>query len=133
MPAARSNKGMSQRKKESVTPHTPMHQPKGSITPIGGSNPENIQDMIVEALEADLNQGEHPLLEPRAARKVLIQGAGRAATSVPRLRRVLHCLVSRPANADTMNALAMILARRGEAPRALTVGLVEKIVDLASN
>jgi hypothetical protein len=76
--------------------------------------------MIVEALEADLNQGEHPLLEPRSARKVLIQGVGRAVTGVPRLRRVLHSLVSRPANADTMNALAMILARREEAPRALT-------------
>ena len=82
--------------------------------------PEDIQDMIVEALEADLNQGGHPLLEPRSARKVLIQGAGRAVTSVARLRRVLHTLVSRPANADTMNALAMILARREEAPRALT-------------
>jgi len=32
-----------------------------------------------------------------------------------------------------MNALAMILARREEAPRALTAALVEKIVDRASN
>ena len=32
-----------------------------------------------------------------------------------------------------MNALAMILARREEAPRALTTALVEEIVDLASN
>src|SRR5262249_49921436 len=95
--------------------------------------PTNIQDMIVEALEADLKQRRHPLLEPRSARKVLIQGAGRAVTTVPRLRRVLHSLVSRSANADTMNALAMILARREEAPRALTAALVEEIVDLASN
>jgi hypothetical protein len=72
--------------------------------------------MIVEALEADLNKREHPLLAPRFARKVLIQGAGRAVTSVPRLRRVLQSLVSRPANADTMNALAMILARRDGGP-----------------
>jgi hypothetical protein len=97
--------------------------------------PTNIQDIIVEALEADLKlkQREHPLLEPRSARKVLIQGAGRAVTSVPRLRRVLHSLVSRSANADTMNALAMILARREEAPLALTAALIEQIVDLASN
>ena len=67
--------------------------------------PTNIQDLIIEALEADLNQREHPLLAPRAARKVLIQGVGRAVTGVPRLRRALHSLVSRPANADTMNAL----------------------------
>jgi len=32
-----------------------------------------------------------------------------------------------------MNALSMILARREEAPRALTAALVEKIVDRASN
>ena len=32
-----------------------------------------------------------------------------------------------------MNALAMILARREEAPRALTAALVEKAVDRASN
>ncbi|MBR1214610.1 hypothetical protein [Bradyrhizobium sp. JYMT SZCCT0180] len=95
--------------------------------------PEDIQDMVVEALEADLNRGGHPLLRPRSARKVLIQGAGRAVTGVSRLRRVLHSLVSRPANADTMNALSMILARREEAPRALTAALVEKIVGLASN
>jgi hypothetical protein len=95
--------------------------------------PPNIQDMIVEALEADFNQERHPLLEPRSARKVLIQGAGRAVTGVPRLRRVLHSLVLRPANADTMNALVMILSRREEAPHALTAAIVENIVDLASN
>jgi len=95
--------------------------------------PTDIQDLIVDALEADLNQREHPLLEPRSARKVLIQGAGRALTGIPRLSRVLHYLISRPVNADTMNALAMILSRREEAPRALTVATVEKIVDLVSN
>lgn len=95
--------------------------------------PESIQDMIVEALEADLNQRQHPLLAPRSARKVLIQGAGRAVTSVPRLRRVLQSLASRAANVDTMNAFAMIIARRQEAPRALTAALVDQIVGLASN
>ena len=95
--------------------------------------PTDIQDMIVEALEADLKQRNHPLLKPRSARKVVIQGAGRAVTGVPRLRRVLQSLVSRSANADTMNAFAMILARREEAPQALTATLVDEIVGLASN
>lgn len=96
--------------------------------------PDDIQEMIVEALEADIDdRKKSPLLAPRSARKVVIQGAGRAVTSVPRLRRVLQSLVSRPANVDTMNAFAMILARREEAPKALTADLVDQIVRLASN
>lgn len=95
--------------------------------------PEIIQDMIVDALDADLSGRKHPLLAPRAARKVLIQGAGRSVTGDRRIRRVLLSLVSRPANADTMNAFAMILSRRAEAPNALTGSLVEDIVRLASS
>lgn len=94
--------------------------------------PQDIQDMIVEALDADLVGRRHPLLAPRAARKVLILGAGRAVTSVQRIRRALRSLVARPASADTMNALAMILSRRAEAPHALTGPLVDGIVGLAS-
>ncbi|MGY0572417.1 hypothetical protein ACTGJ9_016180 [Bradyrhizobium sp. RDM12] len=95
--------------------------------------PESIQDMIVDALDADLTGSKHPLLAPRAARKVLIQGAGRSVTGDRRIHRVLLSLVSRPANADTMNAFAMILSRRAEAPNALTGRLVEDIVRLASS
>jgi hypothetical protein len=95
--------------------------------------PESIQDMIVDALDADLTGRKHPLLVPRAARKVLIQGAGRSVTGDRRIRRVLLSLASRLANADTMNAFAMILSRRAEAPNALTGRLVEDIVRLASS
>jgi hypothetical protein len=94
--------------------------------------PDNIQDMIVNTLEAELAGQGSPLLRPASARKVLIQGAGRSVTGVQRIRRVLESLVSRPANADTMNACAMILSRRAEAPQALTGRLVERIVGLAS-
>jgi hypothetical protein len=95
--------------------------------------PPSVQDGIVAALEADLRSGSHPLLIPRASRKVLTQGAGRAVTGVPRLRRVLRVLTSRSANNDTLTALAMILSRREEAPRALTSTLVAKIVDVISD
>src|SRR5262249_13053958 len=69
--------------------------------------PDNIQDQIVAALEADLTGRNHPLLRPQASRTVLTQGAGRAVASVPRLQRVLHVLALRPANSDTLSALAM--------------------------
>jgi hypothetical protein len=48
------------------------------------------------------------------------------------LRRVLDVLASRAANNDTLNALAMILSRRKEAPHALTADLVDKIVAIVS-
>jgi hypothetical protein len=48
------------------------------------------------------------------------------------LRRVLAVLTSRPTKSDTLNALAMILSRRKEAPCALTSDLVSKIIDAVS-
>ncbi|WP_315813853.1 hypothetical protein [Bradyrhizobium sp. SZCCHNR2028] len=94
--------------------------------------PANVQDMIVEALEAEVAGQPSPLLGPARARRVLIQGAGRSVTGTRRVRRVLKSLVLRSANADTMNACAMILSRRDEAPKALTPELVERIATLAS-
>jgi hypothetical protein len=94
--------------------------------------PQNIQDEIIKALEADQSGQNHPFLQLRRARAVLTQGAGRAVTGVTRLRRLLANLASRPANNDTLSALAMILSRREEAPLALTPDLVDKIVGLMS-
>jgi hypothetical protein len=44
----------------------------------------------------------------------------------------LHVLASRPVNNDILSALAMILSRREEAPRALTPVLVDKLVEMMS-
>jgi hypothetical protein len=95
--------------------------------------PEIIQDQIVKALECDLAGERHPLLEAQSARRILTQGGGRAVTGVTRLRRLLTILVSRQANSDTLNALAMILSRREEAPRALTLDLVNKVIEVVSD
>jgi hypothetical protein len=94
--------------------------------------PQNIQDEIIKALEADQSGQNHSFLQLRRARAVLTQGAGRAVAGVTRLRRLLANLASRPANNDTLSALAMILSRREEAPLALTPDLVDKIVELVS-
>jgi hypothetical protein len=95
--------------------------------------PDSVQDEIINALEADLVGQHHRLLRPTRARTVLTQGAGRAVTGVTRLRRLLTVLASRQTNNDTLSALAMILSRREEAPRALTSDLVNKIVELMSD
>jgi hypothetical protein len=101
--------------------------------------PDEIQTAIVEALEADLAGRRHPLLEPLRAKTVLVQGAGRAITGVKRIRRVLRVLTTVPPykdtkapNSNTFAALAMILARRKEAPFALDEELVTRIARIVS-
>jgi len=94
--------------------------------------PERTKEIIVETLEKDLQGRAGLLLAPLQARTVLTQGAGRAVDGVERLRRVLQVLVKRPVNTDTLNALAMILSRRAEAPQALTPELVQQILTIVS-
>ncbi len=90
--------------------------------------PETIQNVIVDALEADSFGRKHFLLGGAMGRiTVLTQGAGRVVTGPDRLRRLLNVFASRDQNANTLNALSMILSRRQEAPKALTLELVEKI------
>jgi hypothetical protein len=95
--------------------------------------PERVQDELVNALEADLLAESHPFLSLKSARPLLTQGAGRAVAGSTRLIRVLTILTSRPANNDTLNALAMILSRREEAPLALTPKIVGDIVTIISD
>jgi hypothetical protein len=57
----------------------------------------------------------------------LTEGAGRAVTGPARLKRLLRVLVARPQNVSTLNALAMVMSRRKEAPYALTEDIVGAI------
>lgn len=82
--------------------------------------PESVQERILDALEADANGRPHPLAKPRQSVKVLRQGAGRAVSGAQRLSRLFRYLGKAPLNTDTINALAMALTRRAEAPDALT-------------
>jgi hypothetical protein len=90
--------------------------------------PEAVQDKILDALEADARGERHPLSLPRSSRKVLHQGAGRSVSGVHRLRRLFSYLDKAPINTDTLNALAMALSRREEAPEALTRVQVDKFL-----
>ena len=81
--------------------------------------PPVVQDAILDALEADLRGHPHRLLQPMSARGVLRQGAGRAVIDKHRLQRLFSVLAAAPLNNDGISALAMSVARRPEAPRAL--------------
>jgi hypothetical protein len=90
--------------------------------------PEAAQDRILDALEANAQGRRHPLSEPSHAVRVLRQGAGRAVSGVPRLTRLFRYLEQAPLNNDTINALAMALTRRAEAPEALTRDQVDEFL-----
>lgn len=112
---------------------TTMHPPPGNndlilaLTWCFRRCPEPVQDRIVTSLEASLSgrPDPDPLLQPRASSTAVIQGAGRAVTGTDRLRRVFLFLRASAANNNTINALAMLLTRREEAPAALSRDLVD--------
>ena len=94
--------------------------------------PMNIQTAIVDALECYSQNRSHPLLVPPASRTVIIQGAGRAVSSVDLIRRVLLALTTIKANNDTFSSIAMLLSRRMEAPKALDASIVDRIAKSVS-
>lgn len=91
--------------------------------------PGLVQERILDALEAHAQNLPHPLLIPRSSTKVVHQGAGRAVTGVPRLTRLFAYLDVAPMQTDTINALAMALTRRDEAPQALSRCLIDRFFD----
>lgn len=82
--------------------------------------PEDVQDAILSALQADAAGLSHALTVPKRSLTVLRQGAGRAIIGVNRLTVLFNYLQICDLNNDTINALAMALTRREEAPMALT-------------
>lgn len=82
--------------------------------------PAPAQEALLDALEAHQHGDAHRLLTPAHAIRVVRQGAGRAVTSEARLRRLFCLLAAAPLNNDSINALAMAISRREEAPRAFT-------------
>lgn len=88
--------------------------------------PEAVQERLITALEAHLRNHPDPVLAPPRAIVVVTQGAGRSVTGSDKLARLLSVIAQRPCTNDTINALAMILTRREEAPAALTATLVDQ-------
>jgi hypothetical protein len=91
--------------------------------------PEPVQDGILDALDAHALGERHPLSLPPHAIRVLRQGAGRAVSGVTRFERLFRYLDRAPINTDTLNALAMALSRREEAPQGLTREQVDRFLD----
>jgi hypothetical protein len=70
---------------------------------------------------------KHRLLQATSAISVVKQGSGRAVTGVDRIRRLFAVIVQSDLNHHDVNALAMILSRRVEAPEALTREIVDDL------
>lgn len=115
----------------SATPRRPLRDNElmRALTWCFALCPVPVQEAILDALEAEERDRPHPLLAPAHAIRVLRQGAGRAVTGADRLARLFACLERAPFNNDTINALAMALSRREEAPQALTRDLIDRFLD----
>jgi hypothetical protein len=104
------------------------NRPLQALTWSFASCPEAAQEAILTALEAHDRQQPHRLLGPAHAIRVLRQGSGRAVCGETRLRRLFVLLVQGELNTDTINALAMALSRRAEAPKALTRAEIDSLL-----
>jgi hypothetical protein len=104
------------------------NDPIMALTWCFGRCSEEVQDAIVAALRADLEGRSHALLAPKHSLRVLRQGAGRTISGVKRLAFLFDYIDRSTWNNDTINALAMALTRREEAPRALTREQVDAFV-----
>ncbi|WP_296644355.1 hypothetical protein [Roseinatronobacter sp.] len=104
-----------------------------SVTWCFAACPEPVQDDLLDALDAHELGNVHRLLRPPRAITVVRQGAGRALTGEGRLARLFTMIDRTPLNNDTINALAMAIARRIEAPRALTRAQVESLIERLGN
>lgn len=89
--------------------------------------PEPVQEQIVEALEAEKANRRHPLLLQRFSRRVLRQAAGRSVVGKARLERLFRYFAACEINNDVLSGLGKALARREEAPDALTREIVDTL------
>lgn len=94
--------------------------------------PEPVQERIVEALEAEGVGSEHPLLSQSFSRRVLRQAAGRAVVDKGRLERLFRYYAACEINNDVVSGLGKALARRKEAPDALTREIVDTLAEKLS-
>ncbi|WP_269584036.1 hypothetical protein [Roseibium sp. Sym1] len=88
---------------------------------------EELQSTLLDALQADVHQKAHPLLNALASARTIVRGAARITSSAEKLRLLFELLVERRQNADTRGALCDALSRRKNAPKALSHALAGRI------
>jgi len=91
--------------------------------------PLNVQEALVVTLENETLGRPTPLLAAKAAKTVVIAGAGRCIGNPTLIERLLHALAARTWNNAVLTALAAVLSRRQHAPQALTAALVDHLAD----
>ena len=89
--------------------------------------PLSVQEALVATLENDARGRPTPLLAAKAAKTVVIGGAGRCIGAPTLIERLLHALAGRTWNNAVLTALAAVLSRRQHAPQALTPVLVDHL------
>jgi len=91
--------------------------------------PENVQQEMIAALDAIISGGEHALLVPRAAPRVVVHGLGRVVIDREILRVVIPKLYSDIKRPNFIAALSSVLSRPEATPMVLSDGDVEAIAE----
>ncbi|WP_299809814.1 hypothetical protein [uncultured Roseibium sp.] len=99
-----------------------------------GQCSDRVQDAFLNAIRAEIEGEDHPLLSAHASARTIVRGAARIMTSTEKLHSLFSLLVKRNQNADTRGALCDALSRRKFAPQSLSRQLAGKIAqDTAEN
>lgn len=91
--------------------------------------PLNVQEALVATLEDESLGRPTPLLAAKAAKTVVIAGAGRCIGDPALIERLLRALAARTWNNAVLTALAAVLSRRQYAPQALTAALADHLAN----
>jgi hypothetical protein len=98
-----------------------------------GRCPDEVQDEVYNAVEANFTSGSHPLLRPQSASRLLVHGMGRIVTDPARLERAIDLLIIHYSNSNSVAALAALISRPADTPKILTIDRCKKISKLAAD
>jgi hypothetical protein len=89
------------------------------LTWINGLCPGALKDELLTAMRCTDTGDSHPLLAPKAARRVVLHGLGRVTAEPARLRELIPLLCGRLHQTDCLGAFSSLLSRPAGTSRVL--------------
>ena len=103
------------------------------LTWINGLCPDAVKSQLIEAMACSDAGTSHPLLVPRAARRVILHGLGRVTIEPRSLHALIGTLCGRLHQVDCLGAFSSLLSRPVDTPRVLADYEVSTIAHRLTN
>jgi len=103
------------------------------LTWINGLCPETVKAHLITAMGCSDVGKSHPLLVPRAARRVIVHGLGRVTIELKSLHALIGTLCGRLYQVDCLGAFSSLLSRPADTPRVLAGFDVDTIAQRLTN